>query len=61
MYRAKNKAEIVNIIYGLSGRDVKVSDIERVYAKLEKLAQGENVFGSYPYLGLRSNDENDCV
>ncbi|MBO4292488.1 MAG: pyruvate ferredoxin oxidoreductase [Lachnospiraceae bacterium] len=61
MYRAKCSAEIVNIIYGLSGRDVKVSDIERVFAKLEKLAQGENVFGSYPYLGLRSADENDCV
>lgn len=61
MYRAKSQAEIVNIIYGLSGRDVKVSDIERLYGKLEKLSQGENVFGAYPYLGLRSKDENDCV
>lgn len=61
LYRAKSKAETVNIIYGLSGRDVKVTDIERLYGKLEKLAQGENVFGPYPYLGLRSNDESDCV
>lgn len=61
MYHAKSKAEIVNIIYGLSGRDVKVSDVERVYGKLEKLADGENVFGAYPYLGLRSADESDCV
>ena len=55
------KAEVVNIIYGLSGRDVKVSDAERVFEKLAKLADGENVFGAYPYLGLRSADESDCV
>ena len=61
MYRAKCQAETVNIIYGLSGRDVRVSDVERVYEKLEKLASGENVFGPYPYLGLRSADEADCV
>ncbi len=61
MYRAKCQAETVNIIYGLSGRDVRVSDVERVYEKLEKLAAGENVFGPYPYLGLRSADESDCV
>ena len=61
MYRAKCQAETVNIIYGLSGRDVRVSDVERVYGKLEKLAAGENVFGAYPYLGLRSADPADCV
>lgn len=57
LYRAKVGAEVVNIIYGLSGRDVKVSDVEEVYEKLEKLAQGENCFGAYPYIGLRSADE----
>ena len=61
MYRAKCQAETVNIIYGLSGRDVKVSDVVRLYEKLEKLAAGENVFGTYPNLGLRSHDETDCV
>ncbi len=61
MYRAKSRAELVNIIYGLSGRDVKVSDIVRLFTKLEKLAQGENRFGAYPYLGLRSKDDTDCV
>ena len=61
MYRAKCKAETVNVTYGLSGRDVKVSDVIRLYGKLEKLAAGENVFGPYPYLGLRSNNEADCV
>lgn len=61
LYKAKNQAEVVNIIYGLSGRDVKTQDVCRVYEKLQKLAQGENVFGDYPYLGLRSNDAADLV
>lgn len=61
MYQAGANAKAVNVIYGLSGRDVKVSDIERLYNKLSKLACGENVFGDYPYLGLRSADETDCV
>ena len=56
LYRAKATAETVNIIYGLSGRDVTVSDVTEVYGKLQKLAEGENLFGEYPYLGLRSRD-----
>ncbi|MBE5874604.1 MAG: pyruvate ferredoxin oxidoreductase [Lachnospiraceae bacterium] len=54
LYRAKSTAETVNIIYGLSGRDVKTSDVEDVYEKLQALAAGEDLFGEYPYLGLRS-------
>lgn len=61
LYKAKSQAEVVNVIYGLSGRDVKTQDVCRVYEKLEKLAQGENQFGEYPYLGLRSNDPADMV
>lgn len=56
LYRAKATAETVNIIYGLSGRDVTVGDVTEVYGKLQKLAEGENLFGEYPYLGLRSRD-----
>ncbi len=56
LYRTKAGAEVINIIYGLSGRDVRISDVEEVYVKLEKLAQGENCFGDYPYIGLRSVD-----
>ncbi len=54
MYRAKVTAETVNIIYGLSGRDVRVADVEEVFGKLKALAEGDNQFGEYPYLGLRS-------
>lgn len=54
MYRAKAQTEIVNIIYGLSGRDVKVHDVEELFDKLTKLAAGDKPFEAYPYLGLRS-------
>ncbi len=53
LYRGKATAETVNIMYGLSGRDVKVEDMEMVYGWLEKMAAGEMRFSEYPYLGLR--------
>ena len=53
MYRAKVTAETVNIVYGLSGRDVRVEDIRQVYADLKSVAEGSKTFAQYPYLGLR--------
>ena len=53
MYRAKCTAETDNIMYGLSGRDVKVEDIEGVFENLIKLSKGEISYSEYPYLGLR--------
>ena len=53
LYRAHVQAEAVNIVYGLSGRDVRVEDMMEVYANLEKLAKGELTITEYPYIGLR--------
>lgn len=54
LYRAKSQAEVVNIMYGLSGRDVRVEDLEEVFDRLVKLGDGENVYDELcPYLGLR--------
>ena len=53
LYRAKVSAEAVNIMYGLSGRDVRVEDMIQVYDDLAKMAAGELKFTEYPYLGLR--------
>lgn len=53
MYRAKVTAEAVNIMYGLSGRDVRVEDIEKVFADLQDMAENGKTFEQYPYLGLR--------
>lgn len=54
LYHAKSKAEVINVMYGLSGRDVRVEDIEQLFDNLVKLADGEHVFDeTCPYLGLR--------
>ena len=53
MYRAKVTAETVNIVYGLSGRDVRVEDMEKVYGDLREMAEEGKAFEQYPYLGLR--------
>lgn len=53
LYREKATAETVNIMYGLSGRDVRVEDMEEVFGWLGKMAAGELHFEEYPYLGLR--------
>lgn len=53
LYRVKASAEVVNIVYGLCGRDVTVADIGSVYADLQQMAAGSKRFETYPYLGLR--------
>ena len=53
MYRAKVTAEAVNVMYGLSGRDVRVEDIEKVFADLQDMAENGKTFEQYPYLVLR--------
>ena len=53
MYRAKVTAEAVNVVYGLSGRDVRVEDMEKVYGDLREMAKEGKIFEQYPYLGLR--------
>lgn len=53
LYREKVTAEAVNIMYGLSGRDVTVGDMGEVFGWLQKMAAGELHFDEYPYLGLR--------
>lgn len=53
LYRAKATPEIVNYVYGLGGRDVQVSDMEGIYAELERIADGGMVGNAYRYLGVR--------
>ncbi len=43
----------INYIYGLGGRDVKVSSIEKVFGELEKIAETGNVGETYRYLEVR--------
>ena len=53
MYRNKNKAEAINIVYGLSGRDITVNDVKDVFERLKTIAQEGVKDIQYIYLGLR--------
>lgn len=53
LYRARAKALAVNYIYGLGGRDVRVEDIEDVFAALGEIAKTKDAGETYRYLGLR--------
>ena len=53
MYRGHLKAEAVNIVYGLCGRDVNVAEIKEVYAQLKDIEKNGAAGREYQYLGLR--------
>ena len=53
LFLAKAECEAVNYVYGLGGRDVRVEDIEGVYAELEKIAETGDAGEGYRYMGLR--------
>lgn len=53
MYRNKNKAEAINVIYGLSGRDLTVEMVCGLYDQLADIAVNGTKGREYQYLGLR--------
>lgn len=53
LFRAKVNCEAVNYVYGLGGRDVRVEDMENVYAELEEIAKTGDAGEGYRYMGLR--------
>ncbi|MCQ2507507.1 MAG: pyruvate ferredoxin oxidoreductase [Dorea sp.] len=53
LYRARHKALAINYIYGLGGRDFKVSDAEAIYATLQEVIDKDDAGEMYRYLGLR--------
>lgn len=54
LYQAHAQVEVVNYFYGLGGRDITVSDFEKIYDNLEKIAGTHVVTGMYEYIGLRA-------
>lgn len=53
LYALEQKPMVVNYVYGLGGRDVKVSDIESVYADLEEIVKTGDIGTGYRYLSVR--------
>ena len=53
MFRARSQAHAVNYIYGLGGRDVRVEDMEKVFADLKQIVADDDAGETYRYLGIR--------
>lgn len=58
MYRNKNQAETVNYIYGLSGRDLTVEQVEETFGELMQTAEEGTAGNTYRYIGLRDKMED---
>jgi len=52
-YDLKNRPAMINYVYGLGGRDVRVEDIQHVYAELEKIAKTGETGEVYRHLSVR--------
>lgn len=53
LYTAGSAAKVVDYIYGIGGRDVRVENIEEVYGALFDILATGNVGETYRYLSLR--------
>mgnify|MGYP002638328938 FL=1 len=53
LYRANADTLVLNYVYGLGGRDVRVDDMKGVYAELENTAESGTVDEPYRYMGVR--------
>lgn len=53
LFRAKSTAYAINIVYGLGGRDVRVEDMEKVFADLKQVIDDNDAGETYRYMGIR--------
>jgi len=52
-YGMEKAPKIINYVYGLGGRDVRVDDIALVYSELDKIVKSGNIGETYRHLGVR--------
>ena len=56
-YDLDRRPKMIDVVYGLAGRDCAVEDIERVYRHLLKIAETGETGPRYIHMGQRSNQE----
>jgi pyruvate ferredoxin oxidoreductase alpha subunit len=56
LYDLKERPYLIDIVYGLGGRDVRVEDIEKVFDRLANIAQTGEVGPLYTHMGQRSKE-----
>jgi pyruvate ferredoxin oxidoreductase alpha subunit len=57
LYDLKERPYMINIVYGLGGRDVKTEDIEKVFGRLADIARTGETHPVYTHMGQRSREE----
>ena len=57
LYDLQQRPLMINIVYGLGGRDVKVEDIEKVFGRLAHIAATGEIGSGYTHMGQRSKEE----
>ena len=53
LYDLEHRPKLINIVYGLGGRDVSTGDIEALYTRLEHIAKTGEVGEIYTHMGVR--------
>ncbi|MEN6389831.1 MAG: transketolase C-terminal domain-containing protein [Syntrophomonas sp.] len=56
LYDLKERPYLIDIVYGLGGRDVKVEDIEKVFGRLADIAVAGETHPIYTHMGQRSKE-----
>ncbi|MFZ5572024.1 MAG: pyruvate ferredoxin oxidoreductase [Thermodesulfobacteriota bacterium] len=57
LYDLADRPHLINIVYGLGGRDVKIEDIENVFSRLADIAANGDTGPLYVHMGQRSKEE----
>ena len=56
-YDLESRPMMINVVYGLAGRDCAVEDVEKVYRHLLKMVETGETGPKYIHMGQRSNRE----
>ena len=57
LYDLRERPYLINLVYGLGGRDVKTEDIDKVFARLAHIAASGETGPVYTHMGQRSKEE----
>ena len=53
LYDLETRPKLINIVYGLGGRDVSTGDVKGLYARLETIAATGETGEVYTHMGVR--------
>lgn len=59
MYDVKNRPYMIDVVFGLGGRDFKVDDAENVFARLANIAATGEIGPLYVHMGQRSREDRE--